>query len=95
MVDMLANITHNMQQMSESLKRLHGADEAESAKKVKKSHPLPESGSTASITNNVVDLLQKGEEEVNNDGQEVDVLDEIAQLLNEAEKTGEAVSYCQ
>lgn len=93
MVDMLANINQNMQQMSESLKRLHGADEAESAKKVKKSRPLPESGSTASITNNdVVDLLQEGEEEVNNDGQEVDVLDEIAQSLNEAEKTGEAVS---
>ena len=85
MVDMLAHINQNMQQMSESLKRLHGADEAESAKKVKKSHPLPESGSTASITNNdVVDLLQEGEEEVNNDGQEVDVLDES---LNEAEKT--------
>jgi len=40
MVDMLANINQNMQQMSESLKRLHGADEAESAKKVKKIAPI-------------------------------------------------------
>lgn len=95
MMAIMADLSQNMAVMSESLKRIHKErDEAEPAVR-KKSRTSPESG----LSNEVAALLNEGETggktpestpgELDAEG---DVLDDIAQSLDETERTDEPVS---
>jgi len=90
MMKIITSLSQNMAVMSESLKRLHDErDEAESAVQ-KKSRQSPESG----INNEVDELLSEGDNsaETVEEPEDIDVLDDIAQSLDEAEKTDEPVA---
>ena len=91
----LMRLNTNMTAMNESLKRLHNVDkhgnkEAESASK--RPRHSPELG----ICREVNDLLTEGQtaQDKNSNGTESqdDMLDDIAQALDEAERTAEPVS---
>ena len=91
----LTSINSNMATVSESLKRIHSVDNhdgdgAESASKRLRS--LPESGASTEVN----DLLTEGQSAqdklLNTAESQDDVLDDIAQSLDEAERTAAPVS---
>ena len=91
----LTSLNTNMTAMNESLKRLHDVDkhgdkEAESASKKPRHSPEP------GISSEVNDLLTEGQtaqdKNSNTTESQDDVLDDIAQSLDEAERTAEPVS---